>query len=228
MRVREVESQYESWLRGRTPVALYVRWYLRHRRPREADRLWQQVGPGVCPRVLDVGCAGGFYLLDAFGRGHGSDVLAGVDLSPTLLAEARSRLEAVSGQTRVVLERSSAMALPFEPDSFDVLLSNGMVKYLDDEELRLFLDEAHRVLSPAGRICVAEFARPVGWGTRVDLDRLGIPTPHLRAGAELAAALAAAGFANARAFEVDRIRRIPLAYEGAVAIRPEHDTPTGL
>jgi SAM-dependent methyltransferase len=227
MRVREVENQYESWLRGRTPVALYVRWYLRHRRPREADRLWQQVGPGVYPRVLDVGCAGGFYLLDAFERGHGVGMLAGVDLSPTLLAEARSRLEAVSGQTRVVLERSSATALPFERDSFDVLLSNGMVKYLDDEELQLFLGEALRVLAPAGRICVAEFARPVGWGARVDLDQLGIPTTHLRAGGELATALAEAGFVSAHAFDVDRIRRIPLAYEGAVATRPGCDTRSG-
>jgi len=220
MKVRDVESQYESWLRGRSPVALYVRWYLRHRKPREAECLWRQIGPGAFPRVLDVGCAGGLYLQDAYERGHGTSMLAGVDLSETLLAEARSRLEAVGAHTRVVLERASATALPFAPACFDVVLSNGMVKYLDDAELHRFLVQTQRVLVPSGRVCIAEFATPVGWGSRVNLDRIGIPTANLRTGADLAAALTHAGFENAHAFEVDRIRRIPLTYEGACATRP--------
>jgi SAM-dependent methyltransferase len=217
---REVEGQYERWLRSRSPVALYVRWYLRHRRPREAARLWEQVGPRIYPRVLDVGCAGGFYLLDAHRRGHGGELMAGVDLSETLLGEARARLAEVAAHTEVVLERSSATGLPFEDASFDVVLSNGMAKYLDDADLRRFCSEVFRVLAPGGRVCVAEFARPVGWGARVDLERIGIPTAHLREGEELAAALSEAGFADVSRFEVDRIRRIPLAYEGAVGTRP--------
>jgi SAM-dependent methyltransferase len=217
---REVEGQYERWLRSRSPVALYVRWYLRHRRPREAARLWEQVGPGIYPRVLDVGCAGGFYLLDAHRRGHGGELMAGVDLSETLLGEARARLAEVAAHTEVVLERSSATGLPFEDASFDVVLSNGMAKYLDDADLRRFCSEVFRVLAPGARACVAEFARPVGWGARVDLERIGIPTAHLREGEELAAALSEAGFADVSRFEVDRIRRIPLAYEGAVGTRP--------
>ena len=217
---QEVERQYERWLRSRSPVALYVRWYLRHRRPREAARLWEQVGAGTYPRVLDVGCAGGFYLLDAHRRGHGLELLAGVDLSETLLDEARSRLAAVAAHTGVVLERSGATTLPFVDASFDAVLSNGMAKYLDDADLRRFCSEAFRVLAPGGRACVAEFARPVGWGTRVDLERIGIPMAHLRAGEALAAALREAGFTDEGRFEVDRIRRIPLAYEGAVGTRP--------
>jgi len=217
---REVEGQYERWLRSRFPVALYVRWYLRHRRAREAARLWEQVGPGTYPRVLDVGCAGGFYLLDAHRRGHGGELMAGVDLSETLLAEARARLSEVAADTKIVLERSSATGLPFVAASFDAVLSNGMAKYLDDADLRRFCSEAFRVLAPGGRVCVAEFARPVGWGARVDLERIGIPTGHLRQGEELAAALSEAGFADVGRFEVDRIRRIPLTYEGAVGTRP--------
>ena len=219
MEPREVESQYEGWLRGRSPVALYVRWYLRHRRPREAARIWEQIGTGIYPRVLDVGCAGGFYLRDAHERGHGGETLAGVDLSETLLEEARLRLAGISDDTHVVLERASATSLPFQGDVFDVVVSNGMVKYLDDDELGCFFAEARRILVRGGHLCIAEFARPVGWGRIIDLDRIGIPTAHLRTGDQLANALARAGFIDVRSFDVDRIRRIPLTYEGAAGIR---------
>lgn len=220
MELRGVEKQYEGWLRGRSPVALYVRWYLRHRRPREAARIWERIGPGNHPRVLDVGCAGGFYLRDAYERGHGTELLAGVDLSQTLLREARARLADLPEHTTVVLERASATDLPFEDAAFDVVISNGMVKYLDEPGIGRFFEEALRVLAPSGRLCLAEFGPPVGWGTRIDLDRLGIPTAHLRTREELAAALRRAGFVDVRPFEVDRIRRIPLTYEGAVGSRP--------
>jgi len=32
-REERVHTQYETWLAGHTPVALYVRWYLRHGGP---------------------------------------------------------------------------------------------------------------------------------------------------------------------------------------------------
>lgn len=227
MEVREVEAQYERWLRGRSPVALYVRWYLRHRKPREAARIWERIGAGCYPRVLDAGCAGGFYLEDAYRRGHGATLLAGVDLSETLLAEAAVRLVRAAAGTHVVLERAAATDLPFGDGSFDAVLSNGMVKYLDDAGLDRFCAEARRVLAPSGRLCVAEFGPPVGWGGRVDLGRVGIPTEHLRTRGELASAFGRAGFAEVRAFDVKRIRRIPLAYVGAAGSRPVTDEPAG-
>ncbi|GEM_PF-4058945 len=217
---KDVDGQYGTWLSGRSPVALYVRWYLRHRKPREAGELWEQIGTGVFPKVLDAGCAGGFYLLDAYERGQGTSMLAGVDLSDTLLAEARSRLESVSAHISVRLMRASATKLPFGEASFDVVLSNGMVKYLDDGALERFVSEAGRVLVSGGRLCVAEFGRPVGWGKHVSLARLGIPMEHLRTAEELACVLAGAGFVDVRGFDIARIRRIPLTFEGSVGTRP--------
>ncbi len=157
-----VRAQYEEWLSRWTPVSLYVRWYLRHGGPRFAAPLFEAMGAGPFPRLLDVGCAAGVYLRWAFEQGHGSVELAGIDITPALLAEAADRLEpARAAGACVVLHEASAVSLPFTEASFDALICNGVVKYLDETMLDAFLSEALRVLAPGGRIALADFGRAV-------------------------------------------------------------------
>jgi len=220
-REERTRAQYETWLVGHTPVALYVRWYLRHGGARYAHRLFAAMGDERFPRVLDVGCATGFYLKWAFDRGHGRRLLAGVDLSPVMLSEAAERLRpAREAGVDVRLHEASATALPFLDDSFDALICNGVAKYLDDETFSLFLREAARVLRSGGRVAVADFGRPVALQSVImPPGRLGIPVEYLRPAHTLCEALVSHGFEDVASVSLKRLRRIPLTYEGAVATR---------
>jgi ubiquinone/menaquinone biosynthesis C-methylase UbiE len=173
------------------------------------------------PRVLDVGCATGFYLKWAFDRGHGRRLLAGVDLSPVMLSEAAARLRpAREAGVDVKLREASATALPFPDGSFDALICNGVAKYLDDETFSSFLLEAARVLRSGGRVAVADFGRPVvPQSVIMPPARLGIPVDYLRPAHTLCEALVNQGFEDVAPVGLKRVRRIPLTYEGAVATR---------
>jgi len=220
-REERVHTQYETWLAGFTPVALYVRWYLRHGGARYADPLFAAMGDERFPRVLDVGCATGVYLKWAFDHGHGSRLLAGVDLSPVMLSEAAARLRpAREAGVDVRLHEASATMLPFSDDSFDALMCNGVAKYLDDEMFSSFLLEAARVLRSGGRLAVADFDRPVALQSAImPPGRLGIPVDYLRPAHKLCQALVDHGFEDVAAVSLKRVRQIPLTYAGAVATR---------
>lgn len=223
MRSREqaTRAQYETWLAGHTPVALYVRWYLRHGGARYAPQLFSAMGDERFPRVLDVGCATGFYLKWAFDHGHGQRLLAGVDLSPVMLAEAAARLRPASeAGVDVRLHEASVTALPFDGDSFDALICNGVAKYLDDDMFSALLCEAARVLRRGGRVAVADFGRPVARQSVImPPGRLGIPIEHLRQADRLGELLHDHGFEDVATVSLKRLRRIPMTYEGVVGTR---------
>ena len=106
---------------------------------------------GVTPgdAVLDLGCGAGFdTFLSAFAVGPQGRV-AGVDLSPEMLAIAElGRAEA--RLTNVEFREAAVEALPFPESSFDVALSNGVLNLIPDKAAAL--RGIFRVLKPGGRL----------------------------------------------------------------------------
>jgi len=104
-----------------------------------------QISPGL--RALDLACGTGIAASLAAARGAKAQ---GVDFSPAMLKAARQRYPAME------FREADANALPFEDQSFDLVLANFGVNHfafpLDA------LGEVRRVLKPGGRVVFTVWA----------------------------------------------------------------------
>ncbi|MFD9405814.1 class I SAM-dependent methyltransferase [Streptomyces sp. NPDC059989] len=163
-------------------------------------------------RVLDIGCgAGSTTRLAARRADRGRAV--GVDLSGPLLERARLSAER-EGVTRATFVQADAQVHPFEPGSFDAVISRyGMTFFTDPAAA---FANIGRALRPGGRlafICAAEPGANEWLRAMASLDGIlpldGFGEPgspgmfSLTDPDHTRALLAAAGFENARAQRVE-------------------------
>jgi arsenite methyltransferase len=114
-------------------------------------------------RILDVGCGRGAVLLLAAervpgGRAVGADIWRRRDQAGNsrAAAERNAVLEGVSD--RVEFVHADARDLPFDTDSFDVVVSNLTVHNIaGDDGRHRALREAVRVLRPGGQLRIVDF-----------------------------------------------------------------------
>ena len=102
-------------------------------------------------RVLDAGCGTGLLTL-AFLRVHERPVdVTSIDLSLRSLQTARRAVQKLpkGPRRRVAFAQSNALALPFADETFDFVLTSGVLEYLP---LREGLGELARVLAPGGHL----------------------------------------------------------------------------
>ncbi len=129
---------------------------------RLALRPWLAVRPGM--RVLDVGCGVGRWsrLLAA----RGADV-TGVDLSPTMIAQAQRRAEAEGVADRCRFQVQDLSKLDAGGQFDRVLGVTGLQHILDPELLRSAVQRMTAHLAPGGRMILLE-AAPVAVVNRCD------------------------------------------------------------
>lgn len=96
--------------------------------------------------MLDLGCGSGELLLDAASRADGKATLVGLDLTPEMLALARTRL----GPDVSVVEANVLDGLPFQQGSFHLVTTLNLVQELPSAAIISLLAEVHRVLKPTG------------------------------------------------------------------------------
>ncbi|SFG78714.1 Methyltransferase domain-containing protein [Desulfotomaculum arcticum] len=142
-------------------AADYDGWYLAPA-GRFADRVekgavlgYLEVKDGMS--VLDIGCGTGNYILMLARLGLR---VTGLDISPGMLARARTKAE--EAHLNVELIQGDAIALPFENNSFDAVLSVSALEFMP--HLGMALQEAYRVLKPDGRLVVGVLGRDSAWG----------------------------------------------------------------
>jgi arsenite methyltransferase len=103
--------------------------------------------------VLDVGCGAGVDTIVAAKKVGSAGHVAGIDMVPEMLAQAKDNVQMV-GLKNVTFLEASAEKLPLAEASFDVMISNGVFNLVVGK-LRA-LAEAFRVLKPGGRFMVAD------------------------------------------------------------------------
>jgi ubiquinone/menaquinone biosynthesis C-methylase UbiE len=98
--------------------------------------------------LLDVGCGTGAAVRAA---AEVVERAVGVDLSPKMLAEARSR---AAGLPRVEFVEGDSEALPFEDGEFSAVLCTASLHHYPRPELAA--REIARVLGPGGRVVIGD------------------------------------------------------------------------
>ncbi len=96
-------------------------------------------------KILDVGTGPGFFAINLSLDGH--DVTA-VDVTDHMLWHAKANADSYGAKVNFVLHRGEF--LPFEDDSFDLIVSRNVIWNLEYPEKAL--SEWNRVLVPGGRI----------------------------------------------------------------------------
>lgn len=148
-----VTAQYDGWARV---YDLFWRRYMNQTLPVAQ----QAAAVGASEKVLDVACGTGELLRRIVEDTPGAE-LTGVDLAPNMVEQARYKL---AGETNARIEQADAHDLPFDDDTFDVLVCANTFHYFTDPER--VLREARRVLAPGGRLVLLDWCRDF-WTCRV-------------------------------------------------------------
>jgi SAM-dependent methyltransferase len=127
-----------------------------------------EIRAGEC--VVDVGCGAGMDSLIAARMAGPTGVVVGVDMTPAMLAKARSSA-AEAGFSNVEFLEGYAEGLPVSEGWADVVISNGVLNLTPDKVA--VLKEMARVLKPGGRLQIGDIlvqkAVPVSAKAKIDL-----------------------------------------------------------
>lgn len=160
-------------------------------------------------RVLDIGFGGGVSLpplLDAVDDG----LVAGLEVSDTMIARARKRFRNEIEAGRLVLEGGGMERMPFPDDGFDAALTVNTFYFLDEPDRALA--EARRVLRAGGRLAVSCRDRESMEGLRTTKYGFTLYDPD-----RIRSLLEAAGF---REIRVDHYEDDPVPWYCAVGRAP--------
>lgn len=160
------------------------------------------VGPGV--RLLDMACGAGYSIELAAIRGARC---AGIDASPRLIAVARDR------SPEADLHVGDMAALPWADGSFDVVTSFRGIWGTTPAAV----DEAHRVLSPGGRLAVTVWGNvgksPGAWMLAPFLWATDEKIQHQADMVALGRPGVGEAFLTERGFDVAQRFLVPFAFE---------------
>ena len=158
----------------------------------DLDQIAAELRGYEAARVLDLGCGGGHVSYRA--APLVAEVVA-CDLTPAML-DVVAKTAAERGLANITVRQAAAEHLPFEPASFDIVLSRFTTHHWQDMEAGL--REARRVLKPGGRAVFIDVIAPANpvLDTHLQAVELLRDVSHVRdyALAEWVAGLTRSGF----------------------------------
>ncbi|MBI2717539.1 MAG: metalloregulator ArsR/SmtB family transcription factor [Rhizobiales bacterium] len=144
----EIASQY-----FRTNAAQWEKLRSLHVREEDVEAAMRRLaGTGPLGHHIDLGTGTGSVLRFFAGQARSS---IGIDMSRDMLAIARASLEQ-AGLRQAQVRQADLYALPFLDSSCDFITIHQVLHYLDEPARALA--EAARILRPAGRMLIVDFA----------------------------------------------------------------------
>jgi len=167
MSVFDRPSTFETWDKEYYPPL--ARWYY----DRAIPRMVASLGPELGATVLDAGCGPGVHSIRVAQMGY---QVHSVDLSESVIEEARRRADRAGVSDRIVFEQADLTHLEFPDASFECVFSWGVVIHIPD--VAAALSELARVTKPGGRLAL-QLVNKNAWDFRVlGLARTVLRRPH--------------------------------------------------
>ena len=140
-------------------VAGFMHWSSRTGKLAKRDELLDALPWRGDEKVLDVGCGRGLMLIGAAKRTKskvtGVDIWSAEDLTGNTAEAAMANAKEEGVAERVKIENADARRLPYQPASFDTVVSSLAIHNIPDANERTkALDEMLRVTKPGGHIGV--------------------------------------------------------------------------
>src|ERR1043166_4956877 len=130
---------------------------------RRYDDYRYTVEPHILSNLRQIDFAGKKVLEVGLGQGADAEqivrqgaIFSGVDLTDEAVKRTRMRFS-LMGLSYETIERASALGLPFDDDSFDIVYSHGVFHHIPD--IKTAEKEIFRVLRPGGQLIVMLYAK---------------------------------------------------------------------
>lgn len=101
-------------------------------------------------KVLEVACNMGTTLIEVAQKYQCQ--ITGVDIDREALEKAQQNINQAGLQKIVKVQAGNALKLPFEDNTFDIVINEAMLTMLDDRSKHKALNEYYRVLKPGGKL----------------------------------------------------------------------------
>lgn len=131
------------------------------------DELVAHAGFQDAQDIFEFGCGTGKFaarLMEKYLPPSAS--YCGNDISPVMVDLAKHRLEPYSERAQVVLS-DGAIRFPVPDHSVDRIVCTYVLDLLPGAYIGCFFSEAHRVLTPGGKVCIASLTRGVSIPSRI-------------------------------------------------------------
>ena len=117
--------------------------------------------------VFEFGCGTGRFavrLLTSYLPS--STIYTGTDLSPTMVNIAHQRLSLYSVRT-CVARTDGSIHYPLTDHSVDRVISTYVLDLLPESDIRVAINEAYRVLTPDGKLCLVSLSSGISLSSRI-------------------------------------------------------------
>lgn len=114
---------------------------------KRAEIIFQCIEKYKPKRILDAGCGRGFYLYGINSYKFVKEI-HGIDINEKYLKIAKN----INQDKRVKIKKSNIYKLPYENNSFDLIICSEVLEHLKDDKKAL--KELHRVLKPNGKLII--------------------------------------------------------------------------
>jgi ubiquinone/menaquinone biosynthesis C-methylase UbiE len=110
-------------------------------------------------KIFEFGCGTGKFAERLLAEYlPSSATYLGCDASSTMVELAVQRLKGYAERAQVV-QSDGTVHFPLDDDSVDHVVSTYVLDLLPGEDIKMVFDEAHRVLTPEGKLCLASLTK---------------------------------------------------------------------